>query len=100
MKVLVTGHLGYLGSVMVPILEHAGIHVVGLDSALFADCLFGDAPPAVPANEQDIRGAQASDLAGCDAGLPPAALSHHPLGNIHPERTYRINHLASLRLGP
>ena len=67
MKVLVTGHLGYLGSVMVPILEHAGIHVVGLDSALFADCLFGDAPRAVPAIKQDIRDAQASDLAGCDA---------------------------------
>jgi len=98
MKVLVTGHLGYLGSVMVPILEHAGIHVVGLDSALFADCLFGDAPRAVPAIKQDIRDAQASDLAGCDAVIHLAALSNDPLGNIHPELTYGINHLASVRL--
>ena len=43
MRVLVTGHQGYLGTVMVPILQAAGHDVTGLDSGFFADCVLG--PP-------------------------------------------------------
>ena len=50
MRVLVTGHLGYIGSVLVPVFQAAGHEVVGLDSDLYRGCTFGDRPrvPAVP----------------------------------------------------
>lgn len=48
MRVLVTGHQGYLGSVMVPILQTRGHDVVGLDSGLFAGCILGPAPADPP----------------------------------------------------
>ena len=47
MRVLVTGHNGYIGSVLVPVLEQAGHEVVGLDSDLFAACTFGPEVPEV-----------------------------------------------------
>ena len=47
MRVLVTGHNGYIGSVLVPVLERAGHEVVGLDSDLFAACTFGPDAPEV-----------------------------------------------------
>ena len=47
MRVLVTGHNGYIGSVLVPVLERAGHEVVGLDSDLFAACTFGIEAPEV-----------------------------------------------------
>jgi len=54
MRVLVTGHRGYLGGVLVPHLRAAGHDVVGLDSGLFDACTF-IAPPDVPALDLDIR---------------------------------------------
>ncbi len=55
MRVLVTGHNGYIGSVMVPILRGAGHDIVGLDTFFFEDCVLGDAPGNVPAIRKDIR---------------------------------------------
>jgi nucleoside-diphosphate-sugar epimerase len=98
MKALVTGHLGYIGSVMVPKLQAAGVQVTGLDSGLFADCLLGDAPAAVPELRKDIRDVEAADLEGFDAVIHLAALSNDPLGNINAEHTFAINHLASVQL--
>src|SRR2546425_2919169 len=83
---------------MVPMLEAEGVTVTGLDSGLFADCLFGDPPPSVPALLKDVRDVDAADLEGFDAVIHLAALSNDPLGNINPEHTYGINHLASVRL--
>lgn len=37
MKVLVTGHDGYIGCVLVPVLLSAGHELVGLDACLFQD---------------------------------------------------------------
>jgi nucleoside-diphosphate-sugar epimerase len=45
MKVLVTGHDGYIGSVMVPLLQAAGHEVLGLDVGLFEECGFGRPRP-------------------------------------------------------
>ena len=36
MRVLITGHKGYIGSVMVPMFLSEGHEVVGLDSDIFA----------------------------------------------------------------
>lgn len=100
MRVLVTGHLGYIGTVLTPALLQAGHDVVGLDSDLYADCTFGD-PAAiadVPWLRKDLRDIERADLEGIDAVLHLAALSNDPLGNLDPELTYDINHRASIRL--
>ncbi|MFX1759957.1 UDP-glucose 4-epimerase [Rhodococcus gordoniae] len=98
MRVLVTGHQGYLGSVMVPVLRSYGHHVTGLDSGLFADCLLGPAPDDPPTLRLDLRDVDVSQLAGFDAVIHLAALSNDPLGFLEPRITYEINHQASVRL--
>ncbi|UGT44508.1 SDR family oxidoreductase [Nocardia yamanashiensis] len=98
MHVLVTGHQGYLGTVMVPVLEAAGHRVTGLDSGFFAECVLGEAPPAPPALSVDLREVTAEQLAGFDAVVHLAALSNDPLGALAPRITYDINHHASVRL--
>ncbi|HEU4726015.1 MAG TPA: SDR family oxidoreductase [Candidatus Eisenbacteria bacterium] len=98
MKVLVTGHLGYIGSVLTPLFQRAGHEVVGLDNALFADCTFGPPPPAVPTLEVDLRDVQVDALRGFDAVVHLAALSNDPLSNLNPSITYDINHRATVRL--
>src|SRR5262245_21086191 len=98
MHILVTGHNGYIGTVMTPLLLAEGHKVVGLDSDLFERCTFSSPPPDVPAIRKDIRDVQASDLRGFDAVIHLAALSNDPLGNLNPTLTYEINHAASVRL--
>jgi len=98
MKVLLTGHKGYIGSVAVPMLREAGHDVVGLDTDLYAGCDFGDALSDVPEIRKDLRDVEASDLRGFDAVVHLAALSNDPVGNLNPQLTYDINHLASVSL--
>jgi nucleoside-diphosphate-sugar epimerase len=83
---------------MVPLLRQAGHDVVGLDTDLFAGCDFGPADAGVPELRTDIRDVRAGDLRGFDAIVHLAALSNDPLGNLNPDLTYEINHLASVRL--
>jgi nucleoside-diphosphate-sugar epimerase len=96
-RVLVTGHRGYIGAVLVPRLLDAGHDVVGLDSDLYRGC---DLLPItdVPSIVKDIRDADAADLAGVDAVAHLAALSNDPLGDLDEQLTYDINHHASVRL--
>jgi len=98
MRVLLTGHGGYIGTVMAPLLQDAGHDVVGLDSGLFDGCDFGAAPRALPALRRDLRDVRAADLSGFDAVVHLAALSNDPLGDLSPDCTYEINHRASLQL--
>ncbi|WP_067689371.1 NAD-dependent epimerase/dehydratase family protein [Nocardia jejuensis] len=98
MRVLVTGHQGYLGTVMVPELQRAGHEVTGLDSGYFAECVLGQAPEAPPTLSVDLRDVRAEHLAGFDAVVHLAALSNDPLGALAPQITYDINHHASVRL--
>lgn len=99
MRILLTGHQGYLGTVMAPILTAAGHEVTGLDSGLFADCVLGtlDVPDAQGLST-DLRDVTAAQLQGFDAVVHMAALSNDPLGSLAPEITYDINHHASTRL--
>ncbi|MFD7047109.1 NAD-dependent epimerase/dehydratase family protein [Streptomyces mirabilis] len=98
MRVLLTGHQGYLGTVMAPVLTAAGHEVVGLDAGLFADCVLGPTPADPPGVRVDLRDVTAEHVAGVDAVIHLAALSNDPLGSLAPELTYDINHHASVRL--
>lgn len=100
MRVLVTGHNGYIGGVLTPMLLKAGYEVVGLDTDIFVDCVFGDGSgiASVPSIRRDLRDVRVEDLKGFDAVLHLAGLSNDPLGDLDPELTYDINHRASVRL--
>jgi nucleoside-diphosphate-sugar epimerase len=98
LRILVTGHNGYIGSVLVPRLEQAGHDVVGLDSDLFAACTFGPNGHEVEALRTDVRDVESEDLAGFDAVIHLAAVCNDPVGDLNPQTTYDINHLASVRV--
>jgi nucleoside-diphosphate-sugar epimerase len=98
MKVLVTGHHGYIGSVMVGVLNRAGHDVTGLDSFLYDGCNFGDEGTIVPVLGKDVRDVSAADLRGFDAVIHLAALSNDPLGFLDESCTFDINHVGSVTL--
>jgi nucleoside-diphosphate-sugar epimerase len=97
-KVLVTGHLGYIGVEMVPILMSAGHEVVGLDTGLYNECDFVEPPVSIDQLDVDLRDVTADHLRGFDAVVHLAALSNDPLGDVNPQLTYDINLDASLGL--
>lgn len=98
MKILVTGHLGYIGSVLVPLLQNEGYDVHGIDSDLYRGSKFGIEPNYIPNLNKDIRDINESDLIGFEAIIHLAGLSNDPLGDLNPELTYEINYKASVRL--
>lgn len=98
MKLLVTGHLGYLGVEMTPLLTRLGHEVVGLDVAYFGNCDFLAPPDPLPTLGIDIRDVTPAHLAGFDAVVHLAALSNDPLSDLDPNLTYDINLDASVRL--
>jgi len=100
MRVMVTGHLGYIGTRLVPLLLAAGHDVVGVDSDLYRRCTFGDpkAIAEVPTVGADVRDVTLAAFEGVDAVAHLAALSNDPLGDLDPGLTHEINHRASVRL--
>jgi nucleoside-diphosphate-sugar epimerase len=96
-RILMTGHHGYLGSVMAPHLRRAGHEVVGLDADYFADCTL-IAPDDVPGARRDLRELRPEDLAGFDAVVHLGALSNDPIGNLNDGWTEEINFRGSVRL--
>src|SRR3990172_10735536 len=98
MKVLITGHDGYIGSVLTPMVRDAGHEVAGLDAFLFEGCALGPEPDPVPARGVDVRDVEIDHLRGFDAVVHLAALSNDPLGSLDPARTFEINHRGSVRM--
>ena len=98
LQVLVTGHDGYIGQVLTPLLLERGHAVTGLDSFLYEGCGFPCDAPDVAVIRKDLRDVQVEELRGFDAVLHLAGISNDPLGDLSPETTYSINHRASVRL--
>lgn len=97
-RILVTGHNGYIGTVMTPVLLAAGHEVIGLDTDYYRRCTFLDSVPQVPAIAKDVRDVTAADLQGIDAVIHLAALSNDPLGDLNAAVTYDINYRSSVNL--
>jgi nucleoside-diphosphate-sugar epimerase len=98
MKVLVTGHRGYIGVEMVPALRAAGHEVVGLDTGYYDECDFVRPPDPTEDLKVDLRDVTAADCRGVDAVIHLGALSNDPLGDINKDLTYDINLHASVKL--
>ncbi len=99
LDVLVTGHDGYIGAVLVGFLKERGHKVTGLDTFFFEDCELSDAPPPDRIIRKDIRNVTAADFSGIDAVVHLAGLSNDPMGDINPACTYDINADATSILG-
>ena len=98
-KVMVTGHLGYIGTTLVRMLKESGHKVVGVDSNLYEGSCLGPLPvPVDQGISKDIRDLDLTDFEGVDAVIHLAALSNDPLGNLSSKVTFDINHRASVRL--
>jgi nucleoside-diphosphate-sugar epimerase len=98
LRILLTGSRGYIGAVMAPLMVREGHDVVGLDTDLYRRSTLGPWRELVGTIEKDIRSVGIADLSGFDAVVHLAALSNDPLGDLDPELTYEINHLAAVRL--
>src|SRR5581483_2280365 len=98
MKVLVTGHRGYIGVEMVPALRAAGHEVVGLDTGFYDGSDFESPPDETPELKVDLRDVTAEHCRGIDAVIHLGALSNDPLGDLNKELTYDINLHASVKL--
>jgi nucleoside-diphosphate-sugar epimerase len=98
MRILLTGHKGYIGAVAGTMLCEAGHTPVGLDTDLFAGCDFSGPPKAIPEIRKDLRDLEEEDMDGFDAVVHLAALSNDPLGDLNPSLTHDINHLGSVHL--
>ena len=99
MRVLITGHEGYIGTITVRVFKQAGHFVCGLDTGYFRDCLVGEID-VLPDAEivKDVRHVTAQDLRGFDCIVHLAALSNDPMGELAPELTMQINHTATVRI--
>jgi nucleoside-diphosphate-sugar epimerase len=98
MKVLVTGSYGYIGTVLVPMLNQKGHEVIGLDTDYYERCTFTGTLPDVKTINKDVRDIEKDDIEGFDAIIHLAGLSNDPLGDYKPELTEDINEKASVRL--
>jgi nucleoside-diphosphate-sugar epimerase len=98
-KVIVTGHSGYIGSLLSRMLEEKGYDVTGIDTRYFGrECEYSRPSPPHAEIIKDIRRVDIPDLKGAYAVCHLAALSNDPMGEMNRRLTMDINHTASVRL--
>ncbi len=98
MRLLVTGNLGYIGSVLTEILIENEIDFVGYDSGYFEKCLLQEVPNNFKQIKKDIRDIEISDLSNIDTIIHMSALSNDPLGEFNSKITKEINLDATINL--
>ena len=104
MKILITGNMAYVGSVLVPHLATAfpEATLIGFDNGYFGHCLTSHAPLPEKAlfcqYFGDTRTLSPDVLDGVDAVVHLAAVSNDPMGVRFEAVTHDINVAASLRL--
>jgi len=98
MRILVTGHHGYIGSITTRVLQEAGHAVVGLDTFFYENCDLWSDDQQIEVMRKDVRDVGSGELRGFDAVVHLAALSNDPLGALSPELTLAINCDASVAL--
>lgn len=98
-KILVTGDVGYIGSVLTAMLYERSYDVQGLDTGYYEDCLLYPVNQNYQRVKRDIRDLRTDDLEDIDAIIHLAGLSNDPLGELAPGITEEINLAATIRLG-
>jgi nucleoside-diphosphate-sugar epimerase len=99
MRILVTGHRGYIGAVVASVLRNASHEVSGLDTAYYEGCdLGGRLDESIPTLRIDLRDVRPEQLDGVDAVAHFAALSNDPIGDLDPALTSEINFRATVAL--
>lgn len=86
-KIIVTGSLGYVGSVLAPYLLERGYEVRGFDTGFFKDALLYPAPE-YETIIKDARDITKEDLRGFDALVHLAAISNDPFGSMSENEVY------------
>ncbi len=97
-KILVTGHRGYIGAVLLPKLLAEGYQVSGIDCGFYEGSYYLGQIAVVDEQIKDIRDLTEDDLSGFDAVIHLAGLSNDPLGDFVPELTDEINFQATTHL--
>ena len=87
MKIMVTGDRGYIGTILVPILQKKSYDVIGYDSGYFSENLLEEINEDYLQITKDIRDITREDLAGIDMIIHLAGLSNDPLGEFSPKLT-------------
>ena len=98
MKVLVTGHNGYIGPHLVKLLHDAGHTVTGVDLNLFEDCAWDTLPKPDIELIKDFRNLSFEELSGHDCVMHLAAISNDPMGDLIEDLTYANNRAGSINL--
>ena len=97
-KIFLTGHMGYVGSVLTEALVKKNFEVTGCDVGYYPFNFTQQANTSIKVLKKDIRNLTKKDVKGHDAILHLAALSNDPLGELYPLLTNEINYLATLKL--
>ena len=104
MKILVTGNMGYVGSLLTGFISryYPSYEVTGFDSGYFASNVIGSYRfPEIRLSKQifgDVRNIDESVLSGIDAVVHLAAISNDPMGEEFADVTYAVNQTASIAL--
>lgn len=97
MRILVTGNLGYIGSVLTEVLK-LEYEVTGYDIGFFKDSALTKTVELDKQIYKDIRDISEKDIEGVDYIIHLAALSNDPLGELNPDLTKEINFEATKKL--
>ncbi len=97
-NVLVTGNLGYIGSVLTDVLCQANFNVIGYDVGYFNNFNLSKNKFNIKQIIRDIRDIEIKHLNSIDYVIHLAAISNDPLGEFSPNITEEINFKSTIKL--